>query len=391
MARKLLLRTAAVACTLALLAGCGGGASSSTPEAGAANTAASLANATGTLTIRYPAGFATVRNGLSSKRHAAYVNPTAGNTLDIAVNGNAVPGSPFAVAATADSTQTIGSVPFYSNLANGISVVEYDPNGDQLATALSTSNPVSPGATTPITLTLQMNATRIGFTTDPAAGSDALLLSAAGLPTPFCMSGSEQAYAFPADPSNGFVLPGTPAGIGGIPSPVMTSQSTAGSSKILPEQIGMGVTFDGAYDPITANFQVLDPVNGAYYYGSALLFRSANCAQPSVVNVNVSNFSPPSPYDTAYSAPASSASFPIVAYQGYEYLAYSDFNNDVDFFIAKYDSQYNLVSVNSFGGDRYIGFITIDTVAQTVTFNGQYEEADLGPGVTLTWAQLSAL
>lgn len=390
MIRKLPARLAALACAGALMAGCGGGASSSTPKAAAAAAVASQYNATGTLTIKYPTGFATVRNGLSTKRHAAYVNPTSGNVIDVSVDYVAVPGSPFAVAATPDSTQTI-TIPLSSQSDNSIQVYEYDSNFNELAEASTGENTINPGSTNQLSISLNMNAVRIGLTTDAAAGSDAVLLSSGPLPTPFCVSNAGPAYSFPADPSNGFVLPGTAAGLGGIPVVALTSQSSAGTSKLSPQQLGMAVLFDGAYDPITAQFWVTDPTDSDQYPGSALLYHAASCPQPGVVNLNSNEITIPGGYDNFTSAPASASSFPVVGYQGYTYWAFTDTNNDVEFFIAKYDSRYNLISITGFGGDRYIGFITIDTVAQTVTFNGQYEEADLGPGVTLTWAQLSAL
>jgi hypothetical protein len=385
MLRELLVRTAALLCAGSLLAGCGGGTSSTTPKTGVTGPVTTQANATGTLTIKYPTGFATVRNGLSSKRHAAYVNPSAGNYINVIIDGTPTPGSPYAVAATPDSTQTI-TVPFVSTNPKQVGAYEYDGGGEPLAVGITGPNPISAGGTNAVTVTMQMDASRMGVTTDPATGSDALLIdNDQGVATPFCLAGSSAVYPFPADVSGGYVRPGTPAGNGGIPSPSLTSVSSAGTSRFGAEALGYYMSFDGANDPLTAFLSMTNPVPNTGVTAVVQFYQSANCAQPSIVTLPTT-LTPPGGYKYN-TTPVGLSAWQVVAFGGYTYWAFSNDNNNEEFDIAKYDSQYNLISVTAFGGDRYLASISINTGNSTVTFFGQ---CGCG-GVTLTWAQLTAL
>lgn len=381
-----LIRVAAWTALGGLLASCGGG-TSNTYTAGVHASVTTQANATGTLTVKYPTGFAVVKRGLSSKqRHAAYVNPSAGNVLNVYVDNQLVGGASIPVVQTTDSTQTV-TVPFVSANSNVVTVYEYDSSANILAYGVSGSNAIAAGGTAAVTVTLAMNASRMGVTTDPVAGTDALLIdTTAGLPTPFCMAGSGQVYSFAADLSAGYVLPGVAVGSGGIPSQAIYSESTPGTSRFGAQQLGFHMTFDGGNDPLTASLIQTNPYNLIYVIGAVQFIQSADCTQAQVVYMNVSNYSAPNPYVPDNLPPASYTSFPVIAYQGFIYLPLSDINNDESFYLLKYDSLYNLISVTPLAGDRYISTITVNTVAASVTFEGQNSA-----GITLTYAQLSAL
>ena len=90
-------------------------------------------------------------------------------------------------------------------------------------------------------------------------------------------------------------------------------------------------------------------------------------------------------YDSATTAPASTSSFPVIAFQGYTYFPFSDTNNDFSYYLAKYDSQYNFISITGFGGDRYIAYETVNSGNQTETLYGQ------SSSVTIGWSTLTSL
>ena len=351
--------------------------------------AATASNATANLTIRYPTGFARVNRGLSTQRKAAYVNPTAGNFLNIYVDGNLIPGGAVNVTATPDSTQLV-QVPLVSSNQNVITVQEWDNNGHELASGGTGPNPIAAGGTATPTVTLSMNATAMGVTTDAVAGSDALLINTTTqVPTPFCLTASKRVYAFAADPSAGYVLPGTPAGNGGIPAPALTSTvPTAGTSRFGAQSVGYYMGFDASNDGVAAFFSQTNPLAGGVN-GAVQFFYAPDCTQATVITnlVNVNSVTLPfqDVFDNIYATP-----FPVIAYGGYTYWPFTNINNPEAFDLAKFDSRYNLISVTSLGGDRYIWYATVNTVAGSVTFFGQNANCCGGMGVTVTYAQLSS-
>lgn len=355
--RPLFARAAGLCGVAALFAGCGG-SSAGVPHAATA-AVAGPSNATGTLTIKYPAGFHTAHTSLSSARKPAYVNPTNGDYIHIFVDNNEIGGSPFAVAATPDGTQTI-TVPFYSANANALSVTENDApsGGNVLATGSTSNNPIAPGGTAAVTLTLNMNTTRIVMTSDPVAGSDALVLSQTGEPAPFCIPSTPTSlYTFGADPSLGYVLPGTPAGFGGIPIPNLANQSSAGTSRILPQQLSLLAELDGSMNPIFANFNVTSPATSTSSSGQAIVYIPAgnpipNCANPGVVFLNAGLITGP-PLNGGQLThqnlpPATTSAYPVLVWQGFTYWPFSFQDNRNSIGIAKYDSQYNLIAAQEY-------------------------------------------
>jgi hypothetical protein len=384
-----------------VLAGCGGGggASPGIPHLPGSATQAKT-DATGTLTVKYPAGFYVVR-GSSKSRNPAYVNPTVGDYLHVFVDNNEIGTSPIAVNPTPDGTQVL-TVPFFSANSNVVFVTENDApsGGNVLAQGTSGSNSVTVGGTPAVTLTLNMNATRVGLTTDPVAGSDAIVLSQSGNPSPLCLPDpnigfpfapfTANVFPFGADPSLGFVIPGTASGFGGIAIPTLTFQSSAGTSKITQQQLSLVAVVDGATDPITANFSVTSPATGGTSSGAALLYTPAgappNCANPGVVTLNALLVSPPPLNGGQLSEqtlpPANQFAFPVLAWHGFTYWPFSFQDNRSSIGIAKYDSQYNLVAAQEYVQDRYISSISINAGLQTVTFNLQ------GSSLTMAWSAL---
>ena len=191
-------------------------------------------------------------------------------------------------------------MPFYSTDSNVVEAFELNSSAQQIAFGETGSNAVAPGGTAGVTLTMQMNSTQIGLTTDPAAGSDALLLSSSSSRPRAMQCRRRSASREPVKRSRhtrslpmhrtGYVLPGTAAGNGGIPPIVLASQSSSGTSKVVSGQLGMSVLFDASYDPIAGNFYVNDPENGQTYNGYALIYYSSDCAYPSQVNMNIGFF-----------------------------------------------------------------------------------------------------
>lgn len=284
-----------LACTLTVLlgAGCGGGSGGSNsapaqavPAAAPRRTSGPATNAT--LSIRYPSGFHQLKLAATGRkaeggaaRTPAFVNPTSGDLIHIYVSGREIGGSPFAVAATADGTQT-ATVPVYASEAGAtIAVTETDAtNVTTLASGTGLVPALSAGSSPALTVSMVMVATNMGLTTDPTNGSDAV-----ALPAQFCASTST-VYPFAADGAGGFVIPaavgaGAASGTDAdgnpivlIPTPSLTSQSSAngGSSHVAQGLVGgYRVFFDSNFDPIVTGWAV---VNGSTVAPGTNSFRA---------------------------------------------------------------------------------------------------------------------
>ncbi|MGA2394750.1 MAG: hypothetical protein ABSH03_15515 [Candidatus Lustribacter sp.] len=197
---RLQRRSAAVIVAALFLAGCGGGGGSQTTPTAKAPTAPSTSSAaaiaTGSITIKYPAGLhhaklaaiasrgqlaSTGKSKFSLRRKPTYVNSTSGDYLDIWVDGNHVidpsdleEGN---VSSTPDGTQTF-SIPLSSTAAHQIVAIETDYgiyDGDVLSVGEYDvpANSFAAGSAPVFGLTMLMNAVGIGITSDPVAGSDA--------------------------------------------------------------------------------------------------------------------------------------------------------------------------------------------------------------------------
>ena len=424
-----------------LLAGCGGG-SAGAPAALPTASAAPKGNAvaTASLTIKFPQGFHTARipgkTGTSSAaRRPAYVNATVNKYLDVWVvdNGSAThvidSSGGTNISVVGGGSQTL-SIPLYSTSQNQIVAYErdqpYNNSGKLLALGETDLGGITAGSAPQVALTMQMNAQYIGVMSDPDdLNADATIGPKFASHSSVCTSGnSGSLYFFAADPTGGFV---DAAGAGGVSLPTVTgwSADAGGTGNTFAQGAGVAaassVTYTTVAGGLTVRLTASNPayalvsavlstngtypglqaiyVNGNDYwftqnlYGAASTVSNsldviASCNVAQIQNVNAGSVSIPSGLDSATSAPASGGSFPVVVLNGYTYYAFSFTDNRVGFGIAKYDINGNYITYTEFDGDRYIGFITNDTVGLSVTFNGQYEEASLGSGVTVPWSSL---
>ncbi|MFA4835480.1 MAG: Ig-like domain-containing protein, partial [Dehalococcoidia bacterium] len=84
------------------------------------------------------------------------------------------------------------------------------------------------------------------------------------------------------------------------------------------------------------------------------------------------------------------STMPVLKWGGLTYWGYSYTDNRVALEIVAYDGAKNIVQQWSKSGDRYMNKIYIDTAGQKVYFRGQYYDGGYGPGVIMTYAELSA-
>jgi hypothetical protein len=300
------LRWLCVPAVLAVLSACGGGSSpSATPRASNAPQSSGQQGAA-QITLRFPAHFAIAKSAKSvqsksassTRRGPAYINPTVGYTLVATINNQTIldpsTGFPyFTINATNSDGSTNVTVPITSNGGNqyadgSLCFSEWDGssgNGNEVALGCNQSYTdsngnfnsgaftITPGTTTQLLLTMQMNATQIAITTDPAFGSDATTNTGQN----FCISPGADVYAFAADPSNGYVLPGTPAGYGGsdpnnpypgIPQVTLQSQFTSIFDNIPPNvgrlsALPFGYSFQSdGQNGVQATFTMTNPLGG---------------------------------------------------------------------------------------------------------------------------------
>lgn len=291
-------RLASVAAAV-FLAGCGGGGSGSVapaaspttnnpttakapaPKTGPTATPANAnrtAVATGNLTITFPAGFHHATSS-STARKPAYVNPGP-FYLDVwVVNGT---NATHVVDSSGGSNVNSGngglqtlSVPLFSSGVNQIVAYEttnaFGSYNELLAIGEADINSVTAGSSPQITLTMQMNAQRIGVMSDPDdANNDAVTGSTyysygAYCVTPFTIS---PLYFFAADLSGGFVDVG---GVGGTTQPTVVNvvSDNPNYANTLGQSPGVG----GAYnvtvnDPSLSGVSVtLGATNPAYPIG----------------------------------------------------------------------------------------------------------------------------
>jgi len=390
--------------------------------------------ATATLTLQYPAGFHTASSRL---RRPAYVNAQPPRYLDVWVvsGGTAVhavnSGSGANIVATSSGSQTF-SIPLYSTNASRIVAYEQDAAdgnpGNLLAIGEADIASITAGSAPQVSLTMLMNARSVGIMSDPNDAN----LDATTLPfykafgSTSCVTGpSGPLYFFAADGDGGFV---DVAGAGGISRPTVSSwtSNATSPSNTLTQTGGVtgsyNVAFNNLNGGLTASVTAANPAlaivvdavqqGGAYpgmdflfnqgydywldsnfytvYYGSSTITNSIeilpDCPEP--VLLSTSLVAVPGGLDTATQAPATSSAFPVLYFNGYTYWPFSDIDNDVEFFLAKYDANFNYISTTAYGGDRYISNITVNPLAQTVTFNGQYELAHIDNGVTIDWDAL---
>lgn len=300
-----LLRVIALATVSALAAGCGGGGSNAAPAPlSAPQSVPSAATVTqGTLTIVFPPTFqrasaAGTTRAAATRRAPAYVNPLAGNRIDIYVDGtlqynlDGVTSSDSAtVAATADGTQTL-SIPLYSTATNDIAIVEWDATkSNVLAVGENSSTTFNPGTAPVISVSLSMNVQNIAIA-NTAAGTLATLLPAysTGVKLIGCASlpaTNNTFYLFAADALGGLVAQNTASttGYGGTVVATLSSQTPSVTvqpvTTIRPYNGGYAISYDSGAHSITIYASV--PSNPA-----ASLFNNPT-TYPSFYNVSALN------------------------------------------------------------------------------------------------------
>jgi streptogramin lyase len=254
-----------------------------TATAGAAAAPAAIGK--GKLTLVYPVTYAKVvtgvrRSGAASKR-PAYVNPTAGNLLDVYVGGylalnldGVTPSDSGTVVTSPDGSQTFSNVPIYSTISD-IAVIEWDSTHSSiLAVGENPSVSFSPGTALNVALTLQMNAT--GFAISQYSdGSRATAFNAQnysvgapGYPT--------NVYVYATDPLGGYTTAVPATGYGGVPSNVTVSGSaTLGdSSKIGAQPLGSYlVSYASMSSGVAATASATNP---AYFFYNTASYPELN-------------------------------------------------------------------------------------------------------------------
>ena len=308
---------------IATMAACGGGSTPSGPST--QQVVAPAANARATLTLKFPPHFAHASRGSTSSdrsaagsRRPSYINPTVGYTLVIQNSGTAImdPANPTNAYFTlgtpnADGTSTL-TVPFSSGTyaAGTIQITEYDGLGTGNVLAFGSNQPytnpdnsynngsltVAPGGSAQLTVTMVMNATQVAITADPTTGTNSFALSGSSY-TNYCALYGSTIFAFAADPSSGFVIPGTASGYAGgdgynpypgVPAVTLSQQSSSGngtSRLVSTPPLGYSMQFDANNDPISATFflvnplaQIGNPYNPPpYIYGYAFILPSSSC------------------------------------------------------------------------------------------------------------------
>lgn len=253
---------------LAALPACGGGGGSSAGSAlapaapSAPKVPTRVADAKGTITLRFPAHVAvatSAKSASSKKRSPAYINPTNTNLLFFTAFGSPIydPANPandfFTLSegtANPDGSITL-NVPLFSGTynQNNLQVTEEDAGGDDLSYGFNSSYTdannnyqsgvftLAPGGTAAPVLTMTMNATGIAITEDPVAGTGSQMLSQnSGSPTCYDANPGQTVYFYGTDPTNTFVVTGTSGYTGGdqnnnspgLPTVTLSSFSSIG-------------------------------------------------------------------------------------------------------------------------------------------------------------------
>jgi hypothetical protein len=320
------LRNALAIITLAGLAACGSGGSKSPLPTTAPAAITRVPDAHGTVTLKFPAHVAKASVAAKGKLRApAYINP-GGVSLVVTAFGQTLhdpehPANAYFSLGTQDlttGTSTI-TVPLLSGEYDDgdLTVTEYDGlgTGNILAYGFNASYTdangnaqdgvffLAAGANAAPVLTMNMNATRIAITTDPVAGSNAELISTnTGSPTTigFCLEPGTPVFAFAADPSATFVLPGQSTGSGftgadpnnsfpGIAVPFLAAQSSDGTpltimSPTLTGGYSMSSPLGNSFNDLTVTFQVNNPAgqfNNPFNFLSTVTgtvnFNNGNC------------------------------------------------------------------------------------------------------------------
>jgi hypothetical protein len=302
------LRRVLALAALAAVTACGGGGTNSAVTPTTTKAAARTPDAKGTVTLIFPAHVAKATSGAhlaNAKRSPAYINPSGGSLVITAFSNTlfdpANPGNGYFSlgAPNPDGSSTI-TVPLLSGTyqPGDLTVTEYDGlgGGNELAQGYNaqytdTNGIVQsgqftllPGGTAAPVLTMRMNVGQIVVTTDPVSGSDAQPLSQNfAAPTPFggtCFSTNTNLYAFAADPSATYVLPGTLSGytggdasnqFPGIPTVSLTGEVTnpGGGQQMQLRATALGGNVNQLYDPtfftgtVEATLQVSNPLGGS--------------------------------------------------------------------------------------------------------------------------------
>jgi hypothetical protein len=288
----------------ALLAGCGGGGSSVPAGSGTANgtgTSAVAGNpiATANLTIQYPTAFhqAQISTSGTARSTPKFVDPSAGNYLDVWVDGSHVvaPSIPNVVPG-GNGTQTF-SLPIYAATSHQIVAIESSGilnavNSDILSVGESDISPSAfqPGDSFAVGLTMQMNVESVGFMTDNI-GSNALtgnLYTITCIAPPTGPKGP--IFPFAADHVGGFVTNG---GLGSV-TPIVTNWTSGVSNpsdSLAPtgntQNPGYIVTFNNT--SFTGVDITLNTLNPAYTVQQDVLTKGAGTVYPGLAFLNNNN------------------------------------------------------------------------------------------------------
>lgn len=308
-----LLRLIALITVSALAAGCASGGSSAVPGPPATPVTQDKPVGTGTLTIVYPPTFqraskaGTTRTS-AARRAPAYINPVAGNVIDVYVDGTlqpnldgVTPSDSATVAASPDGTQTL-SIPLYSAATNDIAIVEYDAmKSSVLAVGETSTATFNPGTAPIISVSLAMNVQGIAIAHDPA-GSTATVLPAYSTITAYygCSSSpatSNAFYLFAVDALGGLIAQNatTTTGYGGSVAATLSTQipsvAVQPETTIRPYNGGYAISYDSAGDAVTIHASVPSNPAAGVFSNSATYpsFTSVPALSSLVTLVNTAN------------------------------------------------------------------------------------------------------
>jgi hypothetical protein len=291
-------RSIVLALATTLITGCGGGGNSTSPLPSSGSPTQGQAVGRGTLTIIFPPNFQRATRAASAKRSAAavrnpaYVNPTAGNILDIYVDGvlqsdldgNTLNGDSATIIATSSGTQTL-NIPLYSTATNDIAVVEYDSGkANVLALGENPTTPqFTPGSSPQISVSLLMNVQGIAIAYASAPVNATALNANSYNEFDFCANGNalnNVFFLFATDADGGFVAtPGsgattTTGSYAGTVQPTISSSSPNSSvppaTAIEPYNGGYAVSFGNnsgiaVYPVVPSNPAAIVFGNSSYY------------------------------------------------------------------------------------------------------------------------------
>jgi len=244
-----------------IVSACGGG--STAPHLSSSASSQSVAKGTATLTIQFPANYhhamtharvgealpaGAKRVSTSSKRTPKFIDPTAGDVLNITVSPTSggsytvTPSGGVAVVPNGSDNSQVFSVTIPAGSYYSATATETDSNGTTIATGTNNSTfTIGAGSSgNTLAVTMDMIPAGIVLTTDIVAGGDATLLTSDGS-TAFCAFGTphQTIYAFTADDQAGYVLPGTAAGgivdnngYSTVPVPQLNSSDPSDASTI---------------------------------------------------------------------------------------------------------------------------------------------------------------